>query len=556
MAIHALNKVACKVSMPPNCWTIGQLAWLEGKNLPLPHGTAKLAPRRHGPFKVTKIISPVAVQLELPPRWNIHPVFHSNLLTPYTETPSHGPNFTRPPPDLIDGEEEYEVEQIHSHRTWGRSKALQYLIKWKGYPKSDNTWENTDQTHAPELIKLYHQALTGRSLKARRMRIEERHPPTISPPKAFSHPHSSTTILQDSTAALVWSTVHEQNIRSACSPLTLPAPSLCHPRTHVTPNSSSATSTGNPLISQTNTANNANSQSARHPLAPTSSTPCLPSALTTPQTSLPTRHPSNFPLASTPQPRCLSHPTPSTPLSGPTPTSTTPCYGPSPMVSSKPSLTGRPVQAWPPSDTRIASTTSSRRSSATSKPSTTHQRGSRSIAGRSLTSRSQSVMGYTKRPSGSDSTMTARYRVTLTPTAPTSTHSPSTYMPRRITASIPLLNPYRLGSDTCSRDQGATSTFCRVRWLTQRTGVSPGRLLGTASSTTTSQRWPSRLRSTSAIWMPHVLASVAAKPVSRLRTPPNNSPPSRMCRGRSEPYAQGGRRLPACCEESRFAPRH
>jgi hypothetical protein len=129
MAIHALNKVAHKVNISPNHWTVGQLIWLEGKNLPLPHGTAKLTPRRHGPFKIIQIVSPVAVRLELLPQWSIHSVFHNNLLTPYTETPSHGPNFTRPPPDLIDGEEEYEVEQIRSHRTWGRSKTLQYLIK-------------------------------------------------------------------------------------------------------------------------------------------------------------------------------------------------------------------------------------------------------------------------------------------------------------------------------------------------------------------------------------------------------------------------------------------
>jgi hypothetical protein len=119
MAIHALNKVAHKTQIPRNCWEIGQLVWLEGKNLPLPYRTVKLAPRRHGPFVITKIISPVAVQLELPPQWNIHPVFHINLISAYTETQAHGPNFTRPPPDLIDGEEEYEVEQIRSHRTWG-----------------------------------------------------------------------------------------------------------------------------------------------------------------------------------------------------------------------------------------------------------------------------------------------------------------------------------------------------------------------------------------------------------------------------------------------------
>jgi hypothetical protein len=50
--------------------------------------------------------------LELPTQWSIHPVFHIDLLTPYKETTMHGPNFTRPAPELIDGEEEYSVEKI------------------------------------------------------------------------------------------------------------------------------------------------------------------------------------------------------------------------------------------------------------------------------------------------------------------------------------------------------------------------------------------------------------------------------------------------------------
>jgi Chromo (CHRromatin Organisation MOdifier) domain len=166
LAIHALNKVAYRTDVPMSTWKMGQLVWLKGKNLPLPYGTAKLVPRRHSPFKIVKIVSPVAVRLELPAQWSIHPVFHTSLIMPYTETLSHGPNFTQPPPDLINGEEEYEVEQIRAHRRWGRSKTLQYLIKWKGYPESNNTWENTDQIHAPMLIKLYHWTNTLDSLKA------------------------------------------------------------------------------------------------------------------------------------------------------------------------------------------------------------------------------------------------------------------------------------------------------------------------------------------------------------------------------------------------------
>jgi Chromo (CHRromatin Organisation MOdifier) domain/Integrase zinc binding domain len=536
MAIHALNKAAYKVNVPPNRWTTGQFVWLEGKNLPLPHGTAKLAPRRHGPFKITEIISPVTVRLELPPQWNIHSVFHNNLLTPYTETPSHGPNFTRPPPDLIDGEEEYEVEQIRSHRTWGRSRTLQYLIKWKGYPESDNTWENADQIHAPKLIKRYHQALTRHSLKVRRMQLGKKHSLTTSPPKAFTSPHSSSIILRDSTAALVWPTAHKNNNRSACNPLTPLAPSPFRPETHMTQTSSFVTSTEHPSTSQTNTDSSTNSQFAPHHPAPTSSTQCLPSAPTTPPTNHPTKHPSNSLLASTPQLRCHSHPAPSAPPSSLTSTSTIPCCGASPTGFSKPSPTAKPVRAWPPNAMRIASIISSRGSSITRRPSTTHPRGMRITTGKSLTFRSQSAMGYIRRPSGSASTTTARCLGISAPTAPTNSPSLSTCTPRRTTAPTPLSNHYRPGSNTYSQGQGATSMFYRVRWLTPRTGASPERSLDTESSTTTSQEWPSRLRSTNATWTPRVPASAAAKPVSHLHAPPNGSPRWRMCRGRSGPY--------------------
>jgi hypothetical protein len=62
---------------------VGDLVWLEGMNLRFSHPTAKLAPKRYGPFKITKAVSPVVFQLELPGHWTIHNVFHASLLTPY-----------------------------------------------------------------------------------------------------------------------------------------------------------------------------------------------------------------------------------------------------------------------------------------------------------------------------------------------------------------------------------------------------------------------------------------------------------------------------------------
>jgi hypothetical protein len=103
MAILALNKVAFKHIPTIGNYKQGQHVWLEGKNLPLSHGTIKLSPKQYGPFTIMKLISPVASQLSLPMSWNIHPVFHNSLLTPFVKTSAHGPNFTRPPPcyDLL-----------------------------------------------------------------------------------------------------------------------------------------------------------------------------------------------------------------------------------------------------------------------------------------------------------------------------------------------------------------------------------------------------------------------------------------------------------------------
>jgi len=46
----------------------------------------------------------------------MHNVFHVDLLTPYYETDTHGANYSQPLPELIHGQEEYEVEEIIKDR--------------------------------------------------------------------------------------------------------------------------------------------------------------------------------------------------------------------------------------------------------------------------------------------------------------------------------------------------------------------------------------------------------------------------------------------------------
>ena len=131
----------------------GDLVWLEGHNLKIDWPSVKLAAKRYGPFPVAKVLSPVTYQLTLPSQWKIHPVFHMDLLTPYRETVLHGPNYTRPPLDLIDDAEEYEVERVLDSRVQGRNRKIQYLVKWVGYPDSDNQWVNADQMMADDAIR-------------------------------------------------------------------------------------------------------------------------------------------------------------------------------------------------------------------------------------------------------------------------------------------------------------------------------------------------------------------------------------------------------------------
>jgi Chromo (CHRromatin Organisation MOdifier) domain len=131
--------------------------WLEGTNLKITHRSSKLAPKQYRPFTITKVISLVVIQLQLPNHWKIHNVFHTSLIAPYMETAEYGPNFEQPPLELIEGEPEYEVEQVLATRHHGW-KELQYLLKWKGYPAAQNSWEPASNISTPELLQKFYWA--------------------------------------------------------------------------------------------------------------------------------------------------------------------------------------------------------------------------------------------------------------------------------------------------------------------------------------------------------------------------------------------------------------
>jgi hypothetical protein len=123
---------------------VGDRVWLEGTNLKIAYPTRKIAPRREGPFRVIEKVSRLAYKLQLPTKWKIHDTFHAHYLSPYKETEEYGQMHQEAPPDLIEGEEEYEVEAILQHK--GNTKSRRrFFVSWKGWPTSENSWMTTDK---------------------------------------------------------------------------------------------------------------------------------------------------------------------------------------------------------------------------------------------------------------------------------------------------------------------------------------------------------------------------------------------------------------------------
>ena len=116
----------------------GYKVWLDSRNLKTTYHR-KMKLKQEGTLSITENLGPVTYRLHLPPSWQIHNIFHATLLRPYKENEVYRRNFPESPPELIEGEEVYEVESILNHQKKGCS--YQYYVKWQGYPISNASWE-------------------------------------------------------------------------------------------------------------------------------------------------------------------------------------------------------------------------------------------------------------------------------------------------------------------------------------------------------------------------------------------------------------------------------
>ena len=123
---------------------VDDLVLLATKNLKRV-GSSKLLMPYCGPFRVIKVVSPLAYQLDLPGQWKIHDVFHVSLLKPYK--PRGSVSQYIPLPELVEGEEEHEIESIVEHRIKefkrrgrGLTTIRSFFVKWKHFSDEHDQW--------------------------------------------------------------------------------------------------------------------------------------------------------------------------------------------------------------------------------------------------------------------------------------------------------------------------------------------------------------------------------------------------------------------------------
>ncbi|KAL0186165.1 hypothetical protein M9458_017835, partial [Cirrhinus mrigala] len=154
----------------------GDQVWLSTRDLRLRVPCCKLSPRYIGPFKILRQINDVTFQLQLPPRYRIHPTFHVSLLKPFfpsaTEPP--GAELEPPPPEVLDQPSIYTLREILDSRR--RGGHLEYLIDWEGYGPEERSWVPRDDVLDPMLLADFHRdhpdrpAPRGRGRPRRRVR--------------------------------------------------------------------------------------------------------------------------------------------------------------------------------------------------------------------------------------------------------------------------------------------------------------------------------------------------------------------------------------------------
>ena len=160
---------ANKDRKPSPDYKVGDLVYVDARNMSTNRPAKKLNYKNLGPFAVTQLCGR-AFKLDLPPEMKMHNVFNTMLLRPAASDPLPGQAAKEPPkPEVVvtDGveQEQYTAISIHDSRLKGRGKKLHYLVEWKGYAHA--TWQPWEDvlSGCDRIVKAFHERRPDRPAK-------------------------------------------------------------------------------------------------------------------------------------------------------------------------------------------------------------------------------------------------------------------------------------------------------------------------------------------------------------------------------------------------------
>ena len=147
-------------SAPPDI-KVGDHVFVLAKFIHTTRPSKKLSEKYLGPYEVIGRPGSHSFLIKLPTHMRaIHPVFHISMLEPSTANSIPNRVLSPPPPVEIDGDLEFEVEEILDSKLDRRRRIqLQYYVQWSGYQGQPDefTWiDASDLEHSNELVADFH----------------------------------------------------------------------------------------------------------------------------------------------------------------------------------------------------------------------------------------------------------------------------------------------------------------------------------------------------------------------------------------------------------------